>query len=150
MNTGCKRLVLGIGNRLRCDDAAGSIIAESLALDGFCSIDAEFMPENYLSVIRRCNPEIIVLVDACDMALTPGEVRRININALKRGAITTHSLPLDVVIQELQKITNNIHLIGIQPEHVDVGETISTAVQKAIEYVIDIIKSGDEEKICML
>lgn len=147
MGTQCKRLILGIGNPLRSDDAAGSIIARKLKRMGFESIDAEFMPENYIGVIRRHKPEKIIIVDTCNMALPPGDVRTIPVDTICRGMITTHSMPLSTVIQILQRITTNIMFIGIQPKTIEVGDTVSTAVKRAIDQVVQLINQGNEEII---
>jgi hydrogenase 3 maturation protease len=143
----CKRLILGIGNPLRSDDAAGSIVARKLKRRGLTSIDAEFMPENYIGVIRRLKPEKIIIVDTCNMALTPGDVRTISLDTIHRGMVTTHSMPLSAVIQKLQEITPNIMFIGIQPENIEVGDTVSESVKKAIKQVVGLINQGNEDTI---
>lgn len=146
----CKKLILGIGNRLRSDDAAGSIIAEKCKLLGLPSIDTEYMPENYIAVVRRYNPEKIIIVDTCDMALTPGEVRNIPLHKIHSSMVTTHGMPLVTLIQMLQVITTNIIFIGIQPTSVDVGDTVSLPVQEAIEWIVDCLHHDKEQEIPML
>ena len=147
MGAPCKRLILGIGNPLRSVDAAGSIVARKLKRRGLTSIDAEFMPENYIGVIRRLKPEKIIIVDTCNMALTPGDVRTIPLDTIHRGMFTAHSMPLSEVIQKLQEITPNIMFIGIQPENIEVGDTVSEAVKRAIEQVVELINQGNEDTI---
>ncbi len=150
MNAHCKKLILGIGNPLRSDDAAGSIVARKLTRKGLVSIDAEFMPENYVGIIRRHNPEKIIIVDTCDMALTPGEVRIIPLHKIHTGIVTTHSVPLVAIIKKLQEITTDIVYIGIQPENIELGDTVTKAVKKSIEQVVAMIDQDNENKIPML
>ncbi|MEJ5360833.1 MAG: hydrogenase 3 maturation endopeptidase HyCI [Spirochaetota bacterium] len=150
METQCKKLILGIGNPLRSDDIAGSIVARKLKLLGLTGIDAEFMPENYIGVIRRNKPEKIIVVDCCDMNLPPGSVRNIPVHKIHSGIVTTHSLPLKAVMQQLLEITPNIMFIGIQPENIEVGDTVSDAVNTAIEQIVAIISSGNEDAIALL
>ncbi|MCX8124838.1 MAG: hydrogenase maturation protease [Spirochaetes bacterium] len=147
MSKCCQKLILGIGNRLRSDDAAGSIIAEKCKSMGLPSIDAEYMPQNYIAIVRRYNPQKIVIIDTCDMALSSGEFRRIPINKISNEVITTHSMPMVDILHKLQEITPEITFIGIQPHNIDVGDTVSIPVQEAIEKVIDCIIQGLEESI---
>jgi len=150
MDKQCKKLILGIGNHLRSDDAAGSIVARKLKLLGFTSIDAEFMPENYIGVIRKHKPEKIIIVDTCTMALPPGSVRTIPLHKIHGGIVTTHSMPLSAVIQQLREITPKIMLIGIQPETIEVGDTVSEAVTNAINQIVTTISNGEEVNLPML
>ncbi len=146
----CKKLILGIGNRLRSDDAAGSIVAEKCKLLGLPSIDTEYMPENYIAVVRRYNPEKIIIVDTCDMALTPGEVRIVPLHKIHSSMVTTHGMPLVTLIEILQVITTEIMLIGIQPQNVDVGNTVSLSVQEAIKWLVDCLHYGREDAITVI
>ncbi|MEW6525399.1 MAG: hydrogenase 3 maturation endopeptidase HyCI [Spirochaetota bacterium] len=146
----CKKLILGIGNHLRSDDAAGSVVARKLKLLGLEAIDAEFMPENYINVIRRHKPEKIIIVDSCNMALTPGSIRTIPIDKIHSGIVTTHNMPLSAVIQHLLEITANIMFIGIQPENIEIGDTISDVVNAAIEQVVTMISNENEDSILKL
>lgn len=150
MDAQCKRLILGIGNPLRSDDAAGSIVAQRLKRMGLTSIDAEFMPENYIAVIRRLKPEKIIIVDTCNMALTPGDVRIIRVDTIHRGMVNTHSMPISSVIQKLREITPDIMFIGIQPEIIEVGDTMSEAVKGAVKLVVKMIQQGNEDTIPIL
>ncbi len=149
-NKQCKRLVLGIGNHLRSDDMAGSVIAQRLSNMGVCSIDAEFMPENFIGVIKRKDVQKLIIVDACDVALSPGEVRIIDISKIHSGIVATHSMPFGILLQKLKEITANITFIGIQPENVAVGDVLSVSVQKSIDYIIELIITENEETIARL
>ena len=146
----CKKIIIGIGNRLRCDDAAGSIAAHKLSEMGLCSIDAENMPENFISVVRRKKPDKIVIIDACNMNLSPGQIRKIDIQKISSTVVTTHSLPIRVIVQQLVKITSNVVFIGIQTENVEIGESVSNSVQKAIDRVVEKIQNGLEDTISQL
>ena len=68
-------ILLGIGNELKGDDGIGNIIAGEFVEDGWFSIQSATVPENFISVIERKNPDNIVLVDASEMDLKPGELR---------------------------------------------------------------------------
>ena len=146
----CDKLIVGIGNRLRSDDAAGSIVARRLAQAGFCSIDTESMPENYIGTIQRRKPKTLVIVDACDMNLPAGEVRRIDLSALYGGIITTHGLPVHFLLQKLQEITPHITFIGIQPETIAIGDKVSVPMHHGIDYCVAMLVNDKETDIPLL
>ena len=146
----CDKLIVGIGNRLRSDDAAGSIVAQRLAQAGFCSIDTESMPENYIGTIQRRKPKTLVIVDACDMNLPAGEVRRIDLSALYGGIITTHGLPVHFLLQKLQEVTPHITFIGIQPETIAIGDIVNVHVHHGIDYCVAMLVNDKETDIPLL
>src|SRR5512141_839488 len=74
--------ILGIGNPLRSDDAAGVLVARRLAdsalprdLDSVLVIEAGHAPENATAGLRRFSPQVVLLVDAAEMGVAPGTVR---------------------------------------------------------------------------
>ena len=72
---GVRTVIVCIGNRLKGDDAAGSILYDRLA--GRISanlIDAATVPENYIQTIIRKEPRSIIVVDAVDFGQPPGAV----------------------------------------------------------------------------
>ena len=50
-------MLLGIGNRLRSDDGAGSLLAERLQDSEWHAIDGADIPENFTGIIKRENPD---------------------------------------------------------------------------------------------
>ena len=78
--------VLGIGNRLRRDDGAGSLLAAALAeQEGAAVLDAGTVPENYLEKVAGSNPDTVVIVDAIDFDGAPGEIRLLEPSATTTG-----------------------------------------------------------------
>ena len=106
---------MGVGNKQNGDDAIGPYVATELQKHTspmIKAIDCGILPENYTSIIKQMNPETIVVVDAVDMGLPPGEIRRIPQNKLGSISISTHGMPLSVLIKYLQKVTSTIIFIG--------------------------------------
>src|SRR6187455_3189676 len=73
--------VLGIGNSLRSDDAAGILVARRLAqsrltrdFDSILVVDAGPAPENTTAGLRRFAPELVLLIDAAEMGELPGMI----------------------------------------------------------------------------
>ena len=69
-------LLLGIGNRLRSDDAAGPLLADRLSGRVNAEvIDAGDVPENYIGPIRKLGPEVVLALDAVRSGRRPGQVQ---------------------------------------------------------------------------
>src|SRR5512146_590776 len=73
--------IVGIGNSLRSDDAAGILITRTLAQqecaadkDRVLIVEAGHAPENHTAELRVFAPDVILLVDAADMGKEPGAV----------------------------------------------------------------------------
>lgn len=142
-------LLLGIGNETNGDDAIGVYVARKFKCKGWISIDCATVPENYTGEIRRYNVEKIVIVDAADMKLKAGEIRRITKDKIAKASFSTHSIPLSLFINHLEKTMDaKIYLIGIQPKSL-YGE-MSEEVKKAGERLMDYIKNDRIEEIKML
>lgn len=138
-----KIVILGIGNRLKGDDGAGSIIAEKLREKiknkNILVIDAEKSPENYLGVIKKFHPSLILIIDAVDFGSFPGDFRIFKIEEIKDTTISTHNFSLSF----LKKLIGNteIYILGIQPEKIKIGEEISKYVSNSIEKIFTFLKS---------
>ena len=139
-------ILVGIGNEMKGDDAVGIHIARKFREDGWITIDCATVPENYAGKVIGYEPEKIVIVDAADMGLKPGEIRRIPKDKMGRASFSTHSLPLSIFISHLERQTNaEIVVVGIQPKSM-YGE-MSKEIKNAAERVIDYLKKGELEKI---
>ena len=104
-----------IGNRDGGDDAVGPYVADKLKND-FTVIDAGTVPENYTSVVKKHNSKNLIIVDAVDMNLEPGEIRIVPKEKIGVMHISTHGIPISVLIKYLEQHVENIIFIGIQPK----------------------------------
>lgn len=141
--------IVGIGNTLRNDDAAGILIAREL-LHRECAADASHLlivqaghaPENVTGELRGFAPELILLIDAAEMRDVPGAICWVPIQSIERMSASTHSLPLSMLARYLTLELNcMVALIGIQPKSNGVGETISTEVLQAVHEIVDEISN---------
>lgn len=113
------KILLGIGNDLLGDDGVGIYIVHHFSKDGWISIDGGIMPENFVRPIRDKKPELIVIVDAVQMGLTPGSARQIPSEFIQDCGICSHQLPLTHLISLLSPICKRVLLIGIQPGSIE-------------------------------
>ena len=98
-------LIVCIGRRDSGDDAVGPYIADELQeniTDTFGVLDTGTVPENYTSMIKRYQPAHLILVDAVDMHLDPGEIRIVPKEKIGQMHISTHGIPLSVIMNYLE------------------------------------------------
>lgn len=140
------QVILTVGNRMMGDDAAGpllsSLLRQSPAPD-WQVIDGGSAPENVLHRVRAIAPKRVLVVDATEMELEPGEVRLIDDSLIaEQFIITTHDLPLSFLIAALRESVPEVRLLGIQPSLVAFGYPISPAVAQAVTLVHAQLQSG--------
>lgn len=146
-----KTVVLCVGNRNGGDDAIGPFIRDQLlkheSSDLIC-IDAGIAPENFTGVVKKHNPDHLIIVDAIEMDLFPGEIRRVPPDMIGVMHVSTHGIPLSVLITYLKEYVECITLIGIQPEKMNgmLSETMKRSGEKVIQYIL----SDSFEKISTL
>ncbi|MFP3880618.1 MAG: hydrogenase maturation peptidase HycI, partial [Dehalococcoidia bacterium] len=153
-------IVMGIGNRLGGDDAAGTIVADMLnqkrqrldaPLQGDITIiDAGTAPESYTSVIRQRRPDLLILVDAADMGLPSGASRTITPDRISTVSFSTHHMPLSMFVSYVTEFCGKVLLVGIQPERTETGSGISKAVRTSVGRLVDAILQGQISEIPVL
>ena len=127
--------VVGIGNELRGDDAAGVLVAEELKESRrkkILAINGGPAPENFTGEIIRAKPTHVVFVDATWMELPPGEIRVVAPEAIDNASFSTHTLPVNVLISYLvQSIGCKVLTIGIQPLQTEFAAPMTREVKRA-------------------
>lgn len=133
-------VIIGVGNQLRGDDAAGIEVIRLLRSkppQNCLLIDAGSTPENYLGPVCHANPELIIIVDAAEMDETPGTIRELDPGMLEWRSLHTHSSNLSLLISYLrQETTAEISMIGIQPAQRELGAPLSSEVKRAVDTLV--------------
>lgn len=134
-----KKLVLTVGNGMMGDDGAGVLLAQMMReapLEGWEVINGGASPENVLHRVRELSPAQVLVVDAADMDLPPGSIRRIQVERLTDPFLmTTHALPLTFLVQALSEFVPEVEMVGIQPEVIAFGYPMSESVRQAVAQV---------------
>ena len=104
-----QNVVFTVGNGMMGDDAAGVLLAAKLReapLEHWISLHGGSMPENYLYRVRELAPERVIVVDAADMDLPPGAIRRIHPDKIDDPFIlTTHLVVIPIPIKLNQRVS---------------------------------------------
>jgi len=133
-----------IGNRDGGDDAVGPYIADILK-DEFTVLDCGIIPENYTSIVKKYNPENLIIIDAVKMGLSPGEVRIVPKEKIGFMHISTHGIPVSVLMNYLEQYVNNIVFIGIQPK--SMSSKMTAIVKESGDRLVELIKNKQLGKI---
>ena len=141
-------LIMCIGNRDGGDDAIGPYIADKLKQDecDLFVLDCGTVPENFTSVVKRYKPKNLIIIDAVEMWLDPGEIRIVPKEKIGRMHISTHGIPISVLIDYLEQFIDTIIFIGIQPGIIS-GNSIGPVVIASGKRLIEIIKSNNFPQI---
>ena len=153
-------IVLGIGNRLGGDDAAGTCVVDilnqrqyktkALLPTEIMAIDVGTAPESYTSVIRQHRPDLLIMIDAADMGLSPGVLRAITPEKISILSFSTHNIPLSMFISYVEEFCGEVLLVGVQPEQMAMGSGISKAVRKSVKKLAEAILEGRTAEIPLL
>jgi hydrogenase 3 maturation protease len=128
-----------IGNIKGGDDALGPYIANKLKED-FDVIDCGIVPENYTSVVKQKKPKKLIIIDAINMNLEPGEIRIVPKEKIGIFHISTHGIPISVLIKYLEQFVKNIIFIGIQPKTM-IGK-MTFDIKKSADKLVRILKNN--------
>ncbi len=126
-----KVVILGIGNTLRSDDGAGSVLASRIkGKTPFVVFDASVSPENYLEKIVQEKPDTVVLIDAVDFGAKPGEFKFLQAQEIKTvNLFATHNASISLTINYLQNnLKADIIILIIQPKSINFGDKLSREV----------------------
>ena len=139
-------VILCIGNKYGGDDGVGPYIAKNLINkknDNFYIIDSGTNPENHTSIIKKLNPKILLIIDAVQMGLKPGDIRIIDKEKIGVMHLSTHNIPISLLISYLEKYVKKIVFIGIQSGRM--SGNLSEKCKKSSNILIKKILSTDYE-----
>lgn len=132
-------VILGIGNTLKGDDAAGPLVCERLS--GRVSarvIDAGAVPENYIGPVLEASPDVLFIVDAVDFGGHPGQIRVCTPDEIHGFTCSTHALSLHLSIDLIRREKKvEVYVIGVQADRTKFGDCLSPAVREAVETLAD-------------
>jgi len=130
-------VVLGVGSRIRRDDAVGLAVIDRLKgrVPGFVELfDCETVPESFTGPIRKLAPSHLLIIDAAELGLNPGEARLVNPESILEARFSTHALSLSVLSGYVASETGaKVLLIGVQPEDVQFGVEMTPEVIQAAD-----------------
>jgi len=129
-----KVVFVGIGNSIRGDDGLGPVLVERLKNKvDFPCINGGDVPENYFGKIVNEQPDTVVLIDAAELFLDPGEYRVLQYEEILNAGFSTHSASPSILMEYLVRETGaKVYMLGVQPDSVHFGGGLSIAVKSAL------------------
>lgn len=135
-------VIMGIGNTLKGDDAAGPLVCERLKNQNISAdvIDAATVPENYIQIIIKKSPRNLIVIDAVSFDAAPGAIKVFRTEQLDSMIISTHTLSPRIFIDMIrQSIALEVIFIGIRPGQTQLGSPVSTQVSRAIDELAGVL-----------
>lgn len=141
-----KRVVLTVGNSMMGDDGAGPLLYKLLQENPVAdweTVDGGSAPENAVHIVRALQPEYLLIVDATDMDLEPGALRIVDKTLIgEMFFMSTHNMPLNFLIEQLERDIAQIVFVGIQPDLVSFMFPITEKVQSAVKNLYVLLKEN--------
>lgn len=143
-----KTLFVGVGNIMRQDDGAGVYLVKRLKRvsrePNAAFLNVGISPENYLGKICNMKPDTIIFFDIAQFNEKPGRMKIFKPKQLKQSDISTHGVSIGLSIKYLKNElgTDNIFIVGIQPEKIDVGTELSDVIKETIDKFVKAFKSN--------
>ena len=111
-------------------------------------MDCGTVPENFTAVVKKHNPKNLIIIDAVEMNLTPGEIKIVPKEKIGVMHISTHGIPISILMKYLKQYVKNIFFVGIQPKIMS-GE-MSEEVKKSGDSLVKIVKERNVKKVKLL
>lgn len=112
--------IVGIGDELLPSDRPGMYAARVIGEQQISGVEVFFagtVPESITGPLRRYQPEHVLFLDAADMGARPGTIALIEPEQVHASLLSTHVLPLTVVMDYVGRETGaGVTLLGIQPD----------------------------------
>jgi hydrogenase maturation protease len=142
------RYLIGIGNWSMGDDGVGLRVVERIDRDGLArGFEAVEIADDGLRLVDYCAPETerIVLVDAVELGLPPGEWRLFRPEEVYTRkpltGLSTHEGDILKVLDFARKLgypVPPVVILGIQPEQMEIGMELSETLRGRFEEYIRI------------
>lgn len=143
--SGARILVIGVGNCLRGDDAAGALVVKRICDRNDPSLRAVAHEGDGASLMEAWRGKhTVVVVDAVSSEEAPGTILRFDATQQPLPARlfchSTHAFGLCEAVElsrSLNSLPRQLIIYGIQAKSFAIGGQVSTAVEKSVKQVVD-------------
>ncbi|MDH2998548.1 hydrogenase 3 maturation endopeptidase HyCI [Pasteurellaceae bacterium LFhippo2] len=146
-----ENVVLTVGNAMMGDDGAGPYLFQLMQekpIETWSAVDGGSTPENVSHLIREMKPKQLLIVDATEMGQEVGALRTVDKDLIaEMFFMSTHNMPLNFLIEQLETDIEEVVFVGIQPDVVSFMFPLADKVKNGVEHLYDLIKRGDISQI---
>jgi len=141
-------VLVGIGNRLRGDDAFGPLLIDRLnGKVPWQAVDVGETPENYIGRILSLEPERVLLLDAVHWSATPGRIGFFPSSQIPWGGISTHAASLRLFAEVLRDQGKClVAVLGAEPGNTDLGAPLSREMERSVRAVAETLEHLESSK----
>ena len=140
--------VIGVGSRLRGDDAIGPLVIDALSQLTHSQVELVDAGSDSLGILEYFEGrEHVILIDACQMGKEAGCIVEFDPTQidliLKDDPISLHGLGLAESLKmadSLNMLPNDLKIIGIEPESIQFSGSLSAPVQRALKMAVEIVE----------
>ena len=138
-----KVVILGVGSSLRRDDHIGVEVVRELEgkVPGKVDlIECDTVPENFIEPIVNLKPSHLLIIDAALLNRRPGSVMFVGPNKIKGVPVSTHTLPLSILLEYVSKQTGaKVAILAINPKDTGFGEDLTEELKEALQKVATLL-----------
>jgi len=137
--------IVGMGNYLKNDDAAGLYIVDEVMKNvdskKYSIFNVEDIIESYVFKIAELDCENIIIIDALMADSSPGEIVFGKLNEFDSlvNNFSTHKLSLTVSGKVMEEHGKEVFLLGVVAENIDLGMELSSEIRKTADILSDFI-----------
>lgn len=141
-----KVVILGVGSSLRRDDHVGVEVVIELQgkVPGKVDlIECETVPENFIEPIINLKPSHLLIIDAALLNRQPGSVMFVRPDQIKGVPVSTHTLPLSILLEYVSKETGaKVAILAINPKDTGFGEDLTEELKEARQKVAALLRDA--------
>ncbi len=140
--------VIGVGNRLRGDDAVGPLLIDALSMLPDSELELVDAGSDALGILEYFEDRRqVIIVDACSMGREPGGLVSFTPSqaelVLDQDPMSLHGLGLAEALrmgESLHMLPKDLKIIGIEPDSIQFNATLSQPVQRALTIAVKIVR----------
>lgn len=129
-------VILGMGNPLRGDEGAGSLLARRLNERlRFPVFDAGTVPESFLAKIISSSPDAVLVIESISHQSPPGSFRVFLPEDLSAYGLSNNYASLIMSLDILrEKIPHtSLYVLGLEPKDNSVASSVSEEIKETLE-----------------
>ena len=147
-------LVIGVGNMLRGDDAAGLLVAQALRHQNIRTLRVEESSGEIAGIVELLQTsDEVIIIDAMRSGKPAGSTMWIDPLSAREAAELTisssHGFGVAQAIEllvSLKKLPRRIRILGIEGQYFALGAPVSPPVQQAVKTAVGLVAAAVKPK----
>ncbi len=129
---------------MRGDDGFGPELVSRIRGIPLTAIDAGTTPENYLGSVARFKPGLVLVADAADIGMDPGEAAILGRDEIDQaGGFSTHSMSPALFMTQLEDLCGaRTLMLAVQPASTAFGQGLSREVEACLEKLVTVFREA--------